>query len=305
MNEEEKVSDQDIEQAFQSGLERSLKEEGHDAQELEIDAKPDSEVLGSEVSEAATALNPFDALGYTSDQLKEILGKANQFDELKRRFDERDQKIFGKFGEMNKSIQSLSSKNTSAKKLEKITADMLSNIADEFGDMAAEAFANDLNRLFYSEATHSEATPETSANSETTKPEPKAVADEPQTDTKTAFDEDGYKKKVSLEMLDKFSAGWRDKVSSPEFEEWKKTLDPVTQENINNSWDVAYIAEKLQAFDQWKNVKNTNKADDAVKKARRLERSEPLKSASAEQDASPKDINSAFQQGLKNALRRA
>lgn len=144
MSENEQTQEQ-AEQDFAAGFDGTAtpppqQAEVTQSEKPEVEAKPEGEQqTAQEVEQPETPT----VAGLSEQQVRELLAKASQVDSLREEFTKTRDTIFGKFGELNRNLQTIQKAPATAAGA-KLTKEALKNIAERLGPEAAEAIANDL-----------------------------------------------------------------------------------------------------------------------------------------------------------------
>ena len=250
------ASPQDDDAAFLAGFKGVV--EG--VEEVEQSAEPEPEPAPEPEPEPVKLI-----AGYTEDQLRDLLSKAQEVDRLK----EREAKVFGTLGSLKQAIDSMRNQQPTA--TANFSKDRFKRLSAEFPEMA-EMLAEDLSGL----ALPQQAGLDISA-------------------VESAINEriEVVKREQETKLLGVVHRDWRQVVQEPEFQVWKGNLAPEAQEVLNNGWDAELIAEGLTAFKEWK----TKAAQTKVSKQSRLEAAvAPRTTARAAPVQTDED---AFMQGFK------
>jgi hypothetical protein len=246
-----------VQDAFESGF-SDVREEP--AEEIEADEAEEQKKEGE--------------AGYSPEQVQEFIAKAARVDDLEKQMESTTQKLYGKFGEVQRDIQSLKAKDEPAPEPKKlVTAGHLKRVSEELGDELAEALADDLNEL------------QIGRNQEDSQ-QASAVREEEILGLKQEFEE---------KLLTNSNPDWRDVVGSDGFSNWKATLRPEVIQEIDASWDAHYISSAINAFKS----QTTKKSDKRKDNQRRLESATQAQGVQGD-SASEDDINAAYLAGIKN-----
>jgi len=139
-------------------------------------------------------------------------------------------RVHGKYGELHREIQSLQ-QNSRRINPDDIVADRFKRISVDYPDLA-ELLAEDLKGLFAGVSSDS---PE----------EPKQPVDVEQIVLSRT---EPLTKQIQVLQLSLEHADWKHVARSPEFQQWKSALPMDEQDRLDNSWDAAYLSEKLSAY---------------------------------------------------------
>lgn len=212
--------------------------------------------------------------GLTEEQVKALLLKAGEVDTLA----ERIEKSFGKFGELNRTIQQLQQQRSGGQ----LSAASLKRLSEEFPEMA-EMLASDLNEAL-------------SGTGGAGQP----AFDPDQFDqvlsARVADIKIGLEREMEKRLLKREHRDWETVVTSDDFKLWRANVLPAEEsERLGNSWDSEFIADKLTEFKAWKGKAAASKEN----KQKRLEAA-----VTPRGDAGgPPTLNDdeAFLAGFKNA----
>lgn len=206
--------------------------------------------------------------GYTEEQLRDLLSKAQEVDRLKAS----EAKLFGTLGSMKQAIDAMRTQQPTA--TAKYSKEGFKRLSAEFPEMA-EMLAEDLSGFSL--------------------PQQQAGLDI--SAVKSAINEriEVVKREQETKLLGVVHRDWRQVVQEPEFQTWKANLAPEAQEVLNNGWDAELIAEGLTAFKEWR----TKAAQVKVSKQSRLEAAVAPRTTTR---AAPVQTDEdAFMQGFKEA----
>jgi|SaaInlStandDraft_7_1057024.scaffolds.fasta_scaffold15414_3 tetrahydromethanopterin S-methyltransferase subunit G len=244
-----------VQDAFESGF-------------SDVREEPAEEIEADEVEEQK------EDAGYSPEQIQEFIAKAARVDDLEKQMESTTQKLYGKFGEVQRDIQSLRAKDEPAPEPKKlVTAGHLKRVSEELGDELAEALANDLNEL------------QIGRNQEDSQ-QASVVREEEILGLKQEFEE---------KLLTNSNPDWRDVVGSDGFGKWKASLRPEVTQELDASWDANYISKAINAFKS----QTTKKSDKRKDNQRRLESATQAQGVQGD-SASEDDINAAYLAGIKN-----
>lgn len=170
--------------------------------------------------------------GLTEDQIQSILAKVPELD---RKLESSIQKITGKMGEYNRTLQSLQQMQQTAAPAtqvaaRKIAADMLKRTKEEFPELAAQ-LAEDLSEIFSAAPTQQQ----------------------PQFDPRMidqAMDQrlKQMSRQYELKLLSLQHPDWNEVRSSPEFNLWLETKPAEYKAQLMNSEDALYVSGELSKY---------------------------------------------------------
>lgn len=215
--------------------------------------------------------------GITEDEWKDVLAKANRYDELQERLTKTHDKAFGKIGQLEQQLREMEtvrSQGTSA-----ITKDTFKNVAEYFADEEfAEKLAEDLAGIQFGGQGNS--------------------------NEFTAFREEfeGYKQEAEKKILTVLHPDWKEIVVKPEFATWQTTLTDEGKAELEqlqtSKWDGLQAAKAITGYKNWE----IKKTESEAKKKERLLSAVPAKGAGVTARTSTLDAEDAFNAGL-NAVR--
>jgi hypothetical protein len=178
---------------------------------------------------------PVRIAGYTEDELKELLAKAQEVDRLK----EREAKIWGTLGSMKQAIESRANSATP-----KVTKESFKRLSSEFPEMA-EMLADDLSQISM----------------------PSGGFDPSSVEKVIEERLDRERKVNETKILSVMHPDWQQVVRDESFATWKETLSDEAKQVLNDGWDAILIGEGLSAFKEWK----SKTTQTAASKRQRLE----------------------------------
>lgn len=192
--------------------------------------------------------------GLTNGQLQAMLAKLPKVDELEHATQESVRGLHSKFGELNRTIQEL--KSGSGGKPIRLTQESLGRLNKEFPEIA-QLLADDLSEALQTGSTGG------SSGIDPTQVEP-VIAQRVEAET--------LKVSQAFEgkLLTFVHRDWPNVVASDGFKVWAQTLDAKTQEDLNNSWDALWLADKITEYKQWakdtraKSESRTKRLEDAL-----------------------------------------
>lgn len=206
--------------------------------------------------------------GYTEEQLRDLLSKAQEVDRLKAS----EAKLFGTLGSMKQAIDAMRTQQPTA--TAKYSKEGFKRLSAEFPEMA-EMLAEDLSGLAL--------------------PQQQAGLDISAVESAISKRIEVVKREQETKLLGVVHRDWRQVVQEPEFQSWKANLAPEAQDVLNNGWDAELIAEGLTAFKEWR----TKAAQTKVSKQSRLEAAVAPRTTTR---AAPVQTDEdAFMQGFKEA----
>jgi hypothetical protein len=178
----------------------------------------------------------------TEDDVRELRGKADQFDKLRRMQDT----AFGKIGGIERILSQIQQQTPSGVKVE-ITDDLVADLKDDYPEIA-DAQLKVLKRFAEKLAGAQAAAPAAAQ-------EPRAPAIDPEILVERA------KREMAEETLDGTHEDWRDVIGLPdqnnvipetEFRKWLATQDERYQTRINKAYSPAVIGKAIDDFNAYK-----------------------------------------------------
>jgi len=222
--------------------------------------------------------------GYSESELKSLLEKANKFDELSEKLTTAEDRMAGRYGEIQRTIKELQEKEGSTGKGIKLTAEMLQRTSEEYPELA-ELIAEDL-----SEALGSSELPDDDFDARL-KPHVDELSSE-------------FDRRLEARLLSHYRPNWIDEQKTDEFSQFKSQLSPKELETYETSWNADEINGYFKKFDEWKEqqAEKSQQADDE-NKASKSEKSNRLAAAMVPRgapatDHAPSD-DDAFEAGFK------
>lgn len=191
--------------------------------------------------------------GLTEDQLKDLLARVP---EVERRLEAQMQKVTGKLGEFNRTLQSLQQMQASGRPAEqaaarKIAGDMLKRTRQAYPDLA-DAIANDLNEIFATSASDGgqsgqDATKAQQQGAQNVQgPTPEQIAQFTQARIADAVGH--VTRQQELKLLAMRHPDFQQVAASADFRLWAESLPAEDRAQVFTSEDALYVAEKLDAF---------------------------------------------------------
>lgn len=177
--------------------------------------------------------------GLTERELKEVLAKANELDNLKASFGSETQKIYGKFGEVQRALKQLSSGNKM-----KLGEGGLPSLREEYPDLA-DALIKDLSEVSLGGATPFDST---------------------ELEQKFANKVDELSHKMELKVLSIKHPDFKEKTATPDYKLWLGSLPVEKRQAVMESDDGLFVSKALDDFDSWRErgKKKTNRLDRAI-----------------------------------------
>lgn len=191
------------------------------------------------------------------DRLRaELQAKLDAFPEHQKATQENISKIHGKFGEMNRTMQQLqqqvASMNSGSGAKFKINPEKLTRLTELLDPEVAKALAEDLSEAM--EVGESGG----GANHEEVQA---LVSDAVNKATST------MNQTMQVNLLNVMHKDWRDIHASQEFADYKATLKPEDQAEIDKSWDAQYLGDVFTNFKAWRSEKNNTQQRNSMRLA--------------------------------------
>ncbi len=182
--------------------------------------------------------------GYTEQQIRDLLDKAQRVDELERQLQGTAGKVFGKFGEVQRALQELqqrrgtSQSDSQEERAAQITADKLKRLHDEYPDIA-ELLAGDLSEVMGSG---------NQAGQSVTPDQLDEMLNERMQQVQQPNVDSLVTQRVEERLLSFRHPDWREVANSEAFHQWQQSLPQAEREKLDATWDSDYIAQKLDEF---------------------------------------------------------
>jgi len=168
--------------------------------------------------------------GLNEDQITALLAKASEVDSLKDELKHTRDQLFGKFGEINRSLLQLQQQEKESTDRLVLSADKFPRLNDEFPGLA-EALAGDLSELNavnmgggdYAEAFEN---------------------------LRREYD-DKILQATAETAITIMRPDWRSVIASPEFTLYKSQMPQEEREKFDSTWDPYYMADTIKQFDAW------------------------------------------------------
>lgn len=230
MSENEQQTEQTEEQAeaeFASGFEGTetppQKAEGQKPQEP---AQTEQQPVAQEQTSAGETPAEDPLAGLNPAQVRELLAKASQFDSFKEEFTKTRDTLFGKLGEVNRTISNLQGQSGG-----KLTPEAFKSISERLGPEVAEAMAKDLAGVVPSG--------QPIDLDEKIKPHLEKVRAEMQLE---------FERRSLLRQHKDFY----EQANTPEFQLWLNQQDEDTRKQWPESIDSDWLGEKMTDFKSWR-----------------------------------------------------
>jgi hypothetical protein len=209
---------------------------------------------GSELDVDIAFADGFDEFGENSDDaIQEIIQQNPSFSEgqIRELFEQNNQRLFGKIGEINREVMrldALAQSSVQSREFQplQVTADMFSNMREEFGEDFADALARDLSQI----PLHQQ-----------------GGIDQNQIDYIVQQKVSQMENNFEMKMVTREHPDWDAIAQSQDFNGWKNQLPNDVQERLDTSWDSNFISAAISAYKRDKTLHQENQS----KKNRRLE----------------------------------
>lgn len=238
--ENEEVLGEEIQKEFEAGYAQvtGIPQENVESEvESEVDAEVKSEAEQPTIEEEEVA-------GIPVSKMKELLAKASEFDSLKADLEKTRSTLYGRFGELQRTIKELKARPSGAPNLNGAS---LKRLSSEYPELA-ELLQQDLSEL------------STGGDDVVSKITP-IVED------RINSVRENIEQKNELRILDILQPNWRDLAKSPDFAIWKSGLEDDVRKEIETTWDASFLATGFNEFQKWMN----SKQDRASTRKARLE----------------------------------
>lgn len=189
--------------------------------------------------------------GMTEDQIKALLAKAGEVDELKSQV----RNVFGRFGELNSRIQQLQKPEpaTSAPQ----AAQLNKELARQYHEAILDGDMEKADELLLSMQSR--------GNSQVSGADANAAFEEKLTQ---------QEKKFEARILKSRHRDYHELTQTDDFKKWGATLPPDEWHNLNESWDALYIADKYDEFKAWRSAQENKSVQADQQRQQRTKRLE-------------------------------
>lgn len=168
------------------------------------------------------------------EAIQEIIEQNPSFSEeqIRELFEQNNQRLFGKIGEINREVKRLEAlAQSSAQPREaqpiNVTAEMFSNMREEFGEDFANALARDLSQIPLQQ---------------------QGGIDQTQIDyllqQKVAQIENNFE----MKLVTREHPDWEQIAQSQDFNGWKNQLPADIQDRLDTTWDSGFISAAISAY---------------------------------------------------------
>lgn len=243
------VVQEDDEAAFNAGYAEARGEEVPPQDEAKPEVTPPEEEEAEETPakvEPEAEAPPIVAAGLTDEQLTAMLAKLP---ELKDATDHQIRQIYGKFGELQKSINEIKNGGSGGTSV-RLAEGALKRMSAEFPEMA-KMLTEDLSEAFQVQGGGGF--------------DPASL--EPLIEQRLAGVQEASDRKMETKLLTLVHRDWKQAIASDEYKVWLQTLDAETQKTIGETWDGMYLADRITEFKDWY-VKSKSTAEE---RSQRLE----------------------------------
>lgn len=208
-----------------------------------------------EETPAELAVEPPRFAGYTEDDIRASMERLRELDSLKsdiERIEDRSRKAFSKYGELDSKIKALRSAGTG------LSPNAKKNLSEQFPELADILFGKE----------GETPPPPPPAPEKETQPEQSAVDVTLMVEERVKSETERLTREMEKKVLTAQHRDWEVVVRSPEFVTWSTTvLSEADAQQLSESWDGLFIADKLTEFKQWRK----EKAEASQDKTKRLE----------------------------------
>ena len=202
---------------------------GEDPAKTDDVEKPASVAVESESQDTAQVADAEPAKSVmavlTEDHIKTLLAKASKVDALEQELISTRDRLFGRYGEVQRTLQEMKQAQAPSNGGAKLPAINLKRLSAEYPEIA-EILAEDLSSAF-----------------------PASTATEAPSidDVMNAVD-----KRIELRAMNAMRKDWRDVIKTDDFTLFKSQLPVAEQEQFEDSWDANYINDVITKYDAWK-----------------------------------------------------
>lgn len=187
------------------------------------------------------------------DVIQDIIQQNPSFSEeqIRELFEQNNQRLFGKIGEINREVKRLealaqSSAQPREAKAINVTAEMFSNMREEFGEDFANALARDLSQIPLQQ---------------------QGGIDQTQIDHILHQKVSQIENNFEMKLVTRDHPDWEAIAQSQDFTGWKNQLPADIQDKLNTTWDSGFISAAISAYKKDKALHQ----EQMNKKNRRLE----------------------------------
>lgn len=255
--------------------------------EPEQSAPTTTEPAGDAVEAARVAL-----AGLSEDQLKDLLARVP---EVERKLESQMQKVTGKLGEFNRTLQQLQASSRPADQVaaRKLAGDMLARTKVLYPDLA-DAIANDLNDAF--------ATPQSAPQQPPSgQPQPQQGPTQEQLQQMMREQTQQVSRQYELRLLETKHPDYAQVAATPEFKLWAATLPPEDRVQVFESQDANYVSRQIDAFKSFRDQQTERANADKQRSQRRLSQAAPPTAGFSGSSPSTQNEEDAFLAGFARA----
>jgi len=187
------------------------------------------------------------------EAIQEIIEQNPSFSEeqIRELFEQNNQRLFGKIGEINRDVKRLEElAQSSAQPREaqpiQVTAEMFSNMREEFGEDFANALARDLSQIPFQQ---------------------QGGIDQSQIDIILEQRVAQIENNFEMKLVAREHPDWESIAQSQDFTGWKNQLPADIQDRLDTTWDSGFISAAISAYKRDKALYQEQKS----KKNQRLE----------------------------------
>ncbi|HBA09949.1 MAG TPA: hypothetical protein DCW48_10700 [Methylotenera mobilis] len=187
------------------------------------------------------------------EAIQEIIEQNPSFSEeqIRELFEQNNQRLFGKIGEINREVKRLEAlAQSSAQPREaqpiQVTAEMFSNMREEFGEDFANALARDLSQIPLQQ---------------------QGGIDQSQIDIILEQRVAQIENNFEMKLVAREHPDWESIAQSQDFTGWKNQLPADIQDRLDTTWDSGFISAAISAYKRDKALYQEQKS----KKNQRLE----------------------------------
>jgi hypothetical protein len=168
------------------------------------------------------------------EAIQEIIEQNPSFSEeqIRELFEQNNQRLFGKIGEINREVKRLEAlAQSSAQPREaqpiQVTAEMFSNMREEFGEDFANALARDLSQIPLQQ---------------------QGGVDQSQIDIILEQRVAQIENNFEMKLVAREHPDWESIAQSQDFNGWKNQLPADIQDRLDTTWDSGFISAAISAY---------------------------------------------------------
>ena len=224
---EQQAADEQESAAFSAGFDSIRGTEGEPPPVQQDDDRDDEPESGAEPEPEAAEEEALAGIGLTASEIKSLLQRAAKVDSIEDALG----KAHGKIGELNSTVQNLSSQRqqpTQQAPATSLDEGEMSQWEQDFPELAqlAEAKARKIATEMMSGQVNSQS---------------------------QSISRDEIVREANLAIMDANYDGWRDTINTQDFALWIATQPADVQEQFNNTVSAKVLGGVLTSFDNWKN----------------------------------------------------